>query len=278
MRERIVRFGPGECLCAVLAEPDPSNVRRGAPVVVLANVGMHTRIGPNRMWVLLARARAAEGWSVLRFDHSGLGDSAARGGALSDLERAGLEQREAVRFLVDRHAASGVLLVGFCSGVDGVHLATVAEPKVAGAVYLDGYAYPTRSFHLRRWTLRLLEGRVWRASLQRRLGKLKDRLANRPPVPPPVYDRTYPPPADLARDLRAVVARGARLLFLWSEGREHEFNHPGQFFEMLAAPDLRGRVEVDVLSGCDHLFTNAAARDKLFARMRSWLGAQFPAA
>ena len=278
MRERVVRFGPGECLCGVLAEPDPARVRRGAPVVVLSNVGMHTRAGPNRMWVLLARELAGDGWSVLRFDHSGLGDSAARGGALSDLERAGVEQREAVRFLVERHAATGAVLVGFCSGVDGVHLATVAEPRVVGVFYLDGYAYPTPGFHLRRRTLRLLKPGVWRNFAQRRIDLVQALLARRPPLPPPVYDRTYPPPAALARDLRAVLDRGVRLLFAWSEGREHEFNHPGQFYDMLAAPDLRGRVEVACLVDCDHLFSSAAARAKLFALFKAWLLAQFPAA
>jgi hypothetical protein len=65
------------------------------------------------------------------------------------------------------------------------------------------------------------------------------------------------------------------MLFLWSRGREHEFNHERQFFSMLRVPDLRGRVQVRFLEGCDHLFSTAAQRAKLFDAVTAFLLASF---
>jgi hypothetical protein len=275
LRERMVQFGPQGILAGVLTEPAPANRRQGAPAVVLSNVGMHSRIGPYRMWVELAGRLAAEGWVVLRFDLSGWGDSETRPEALGDIERAAREQREAIDFLAGRGATSAVL-VGLCSGVDGVHAASVADPRVAGVVHLDGYAYPTAGLYLRRWTLRLLRPRVWRSFLRRRWQYLRD-MVLRPPAPAEaVFDRTYPPYEALAADYRALVARGARLQMVWSGSGEREFNHVGQFFTMLRAPDLRGRVDVSYIARADHLFSVRADRAALFGLLAGWLDRSFP--
>ena len=273
MRERSISFGAGGGLHGILAEP--SAARPGAPAIVLSNVGMHTRIGPNRMWVLLARELAAEGYLVLRFDLSGFGESEIRAVTLSDVDRAAEEQRMAVEFLVERRGAPGVVLVGFCSGVDGVHVAAVADPRVAGVFYLDGYAYPTPKFYLLRWTARLLRPSLWRSFVVRRVARLRQIFRGEPKHAPPVFDRTYPAPERLASDLRGLVARGVKLLLVWSEGREHEFNHADQFFGMLHTADLRAKVEVRILDRCDHLFSSDSQRSRLFGLFRGWLDAHF---
>ena len=273
MRERSVTFGTGGALCGILAEP--SAFRPGAPAVVLSNVGMHTRIGPNRMWVLLARELAAQGYLVLRFDLSGFGESEIRAVTLSDVDRAAEEQRMAVAFLVERLGAAAVVLVGFCSGVDGVHVASLADPRVAGVFYLDGYAYPTSKFYQLRWRARLLRPSLWRSFVVRRVTRLRELFRGEPKHAPPIFDRTYPPPARLASDLRGLVTRGVKLLLVWSEGRAHEFNHADQFFSMLEAEDLRGKVDVRILDRCDHLFSSESQRSLLFGLFRRWLDVHF---
>ena len=76
MSERVVTFGGQGELVGVLSQPDV--VRPSAPWVLLWNTGLHPRVGPCRLNVQLARRLAALGIPSLRFDLSGLGDSAAR--------------------------------------------------------------------------------------------------------------------------------------------------------------------------------------------------------
>jgi len=274
VRERALHFGPDGALAGILTEPPPDARREGAPGVVLSNVGMHSRIGPYRMWVELSRKLAGEGFVTLRFDQSGFGDSRLVSGSAAPIEAAAQEQAAAIDALAER-GANGAVLLGFCSGVDAAHAASLEDPRVRGIVYLDGYAYPTAQFFVRRWTLRFLRARTWLNAIDRRRQRLLELRNGQPPRAPPVFDRTYPPPGRLGSELRTLVARGVAMLFVWSRGREHEFNHEGQFFSMLRVPDLRGRVQVRFLEGCDHLFSTAAQRAKLFDAVTAFLLASF---
>ncbi len=83
----------------------------------MSNSGIDCHVGPNRLWVDLARQLAARGLRSIRFDLSGLGDSPARPGQPTRLSYA----PEALADVSDVAAAmspedpSNVVLVGLCS-------------------------------------------------------------------------------------------------------------------------------------------------------------------
>jgi len=76
--EKIFTCGPGGALVGVLTEPDVARAPPDAPAVLLWNVGLNHRVGPFRVFVELARRLAEAGFTVLRLDLSGLGDSEVR--------------------------------------------------------------------------------------------------------------------------------------------------------------------------------------------------------
>ncbi len=87
MRETICNFGPKNSLFGILTTPD-ENVRvAGAPIALILNAGIVHRIGPFRLHVDIARRLASKGYSTLRLDLSGLGDSAPRTGKLEIQDR-----------------------------------------------------------------------------------------------------------------------------------------------------------------------------------------------
>ena len=77
--ERALHFGPADGIFGVLTMPD--RVDAGAPAILLLNTGAEHHIGPNRMYVSLAREWAARGRVVLRYDLRGIGDSPPPPGA-----------------------------------------------------------------------------------------------------------------------------------------------------------------------------------------------------
>jgi len=99
MRERTVRFGKSAVLEGVLSEPTNQSV--GAPAVLMLNPGILHRVGACRFHVHAARALAAAGATVLRFDFSGIGDSDSRKDSLSFEDAAALETREAMDYLAE---------------------------------------------------------------------------------------------------------------------------------------------------------------------------------
>jgi alpha-beta hydrolase superfamily lysophospholipase len=142
-RETLVRFGPDDRLFGVVTEPAEAR-SPGRPAVVLLNVGANHEVGPHRMNVELARELSSLGYLALRFDVSGLGDSAVAPGkrehriydkdAVADV-KAAMDQ---LGRMYDVHR---FVLVGLCSGAYVAFHTTVEDPRVVGQALLSSYAF-----------------------------------------------------------------------------------------------------------------------------------------
>jgi pimeloyl-ACP methyl ester carboxylesterase len=106
-------------LFGALAYDEGVPVTPDRPAVIFLNVARQHHVGPNGMWVELARRWAAEGTRSLRLDMSGLGDSPSRSGRPGRWEcfkpEAFDDVEDAARWLSPADP-SNVVLVGLCSG------------------------------------------------------------------------------------------------------------------------------------------------------------------
>ena len=76
--EEAVIFGENHSLDGIITNPAAAGPIDSSPGVILLNSGLVHRVGPNRVYVKLARRLAGLGLTVLRFDYSGVGDSPNR--------------------------------------------------------------------------------------------------------------------------------------------------------------------------------------------------------
>lgn len=268
VRERLITFGPGQGLVGVLCEPAPGSALVGAPAVLMANVGVNHRVGPNRLWVELSRRLASTGIPALRFDLSGMGDSEPRPGNDAELERGRADIADAMEALAGRGIATHFVLVALCSGVDPAHVVTRDDPRVTATAFIDGYAHRTAGWYLRQNTTRYLQPRRWRLLFERAI----QRVRNGPPRPrpQPLYTRQYPDVATLEHDYGVMVDRHVGLFFIFTGGMEPRYNYAGQFFEMFRR-DFRPHVRVDFLRRADHVFFNGVERERLLKRLVGWI-------
>jgi hypothetical protein len=282
MRERPVTFGPGDGLLGVFTEPSPACERKDAPTLLSWNVGINHRIGPYRVLVDLARSLAARGFASLRFDLSGRGDSEARREASSEMERDLGDLREAMEVVAARRGPRFVVL-GFCSSVDAAHRMALADHRVVGACFVEGYAYRTPGFYARH-PLRLLEPARWRRLLARSLPPrarhwpIVGGLSNIPLVVPgdsDAYMREYPPPAQLRREYATLVERGTRMLFLYAGGGDSHYNHRMQLYEFGVSPRYKDAIDVEFYPRADHTFFRVEDRDRAVRRIGDWMEQQF---
>ncbi len=81
MIEKIALFGESRNLVGVITQPGDGPAPDFA--FVLLNAGVIHHVGPNRINVKLARRLADSGFTVMRFDLSGIGDSRASQSTLS---------------------------------------------------------------------------------------------------------------------------------------------------------------------------------------------------
>jgi pimeloyl-ACP methyl ester carboxylesterase len=299
-REQVLRCGESQGLVGILCEPtrghDPER-----PLVLLLNAGVISRIGPARFNVDLARRLAGLGFSSLRLDLSGLGDSQTRPGNLAHIERAVADIGDASEALRGRGYRRFVL-VGICSGALNAHAAAVALPEICGAALLDGYTYPTRGFYLRHYGPRLLDPRRYLSFAQRKalalLGSVRARLeatplsalAARLPEPPqstqqPQRERDereeehayehFPPKEQVERELTALLERRVQLLYCYSGGWNEYCNYRGQLEDTFGHLGFRGLIDVRRFPEADHTYTLLADRQRITDALVSWLEEHF---
>lgn len=276
-RERAVRFGAHGGLVGVVTEPVADKAIAGAPVVMLANVGINHHVGPFRIWVDLARKLAELGFTTLRFDTAGLGDSEPRRETVSDIERAVLDFNDAAAMLRERTGATRFVPMGLCSGVDAAHRFSVRDNSVAGAVFLDGYAFRTDGYR-RRWIKRFLQGRRWQRFIRRRwVHKFATatRGARETGEVDEIFIRDYPTQEQLTKDFDAMLARGMKLFFAFTGEVEQSYNGKNQLFEMFPSLTSAKAVTNEFYNAADHVFSFAQDRRKLIADLSAWMQSNF---
>ncbi len=262
MSEQAFCFGAEGNLYGVLSLPDGGPLP-DRPAVLLLTVGLQHHVGACRGWVTLARKLAELGYASLRFDMGGIGDSDAGTRTGSETDCSVAEIRAAMDLLGKRSGATRFVLVGLCSGADNAHPAALRDARVAGLVMIDAYGYRTLGWRLRHYLPRLLHPHHWRRFLRRKL-----LLANIG------YVRDFPPRQQVEGELLQLIDRGVQMLFLYTAGVPHYFNHHRQFAEMFPRLKGNGRVDVehDPLAG--HIYEFHADRERFFANVTGWLASR----
>lgn len=267
MREQAARFGHDHHLLGILGLP--SSDPRTTGVIVL-NAGLVHHIGPFRLHVQMTRQFNACGFPTLRFDLSTVGDSGASNEALSREQQVRSDVSSAMALLTEQAGCSRFVLIGLCSGAQNAHLVSHSNEAVAGAVFLDGYAYRTTGFKVRHYLPRLLHpARVLRF-LSRKLRPAATATAS-------PFQVEFPPQARVRDEMADMLTRGLKLCFIYSGGASGYFNHRRQFSECYG-PTLAAHpgISVSFLSEVDHTYILADDRKRLLDTIERWLCTHFP--
>jgi pimeloyl-ACP methyl ester carboxylesterase len=270
--------------------------RRG---VILLNVGAEHHIGSSRMYVSLARRWARRGYTVMRLDLAGLGDSGTRPGRPTDevFPPAAIDDiRVAVEFMRSRYGIGDITLAGICSGayhslraaIAGVPVNRILLVNPMNFLWQEGLTaddlqlevdvarnvgfYRDRVLSAAIWK-RILTGRfnIWRIVrivMQRPLLDFESKLHD--------LARAFRirMRRDLGWELEEIGARGVKIVFVFARGE------PGLDVLRLQAGSavrrLGDRCLIHIIDSADHIFSHSATRDvlerflsdELFARNR----------
>jgi alpha-beta hydrolase superfamily lysophospholipase len=301
VREEPVSFGDGGRLFGILTERCVQPDVCGRPAIVFLNVGANHRVGPNRMYVTLARDLAALGCLCLRFDIAGLGDSRVADGidenmvysttSLGDVEAA-------ITFLTRIRGAARVVLLGICSGAYLAFRAGLMDPRIVGEVLINPQTFERKegdsidlwrrpNYKSTRYYLgAMLDRGVWRQALRRGLdlrgvGRvLRERLAARAIASLDEAMASWrgrpPPRTDVEQAFRAMSDRGIKSLLVFSSndgGLDMIEKHLGR-----DACKLQGgrNVELAIIAGADHTFTAIQSRRVLYSLITRFVERAYP--
>jgi dienelactone hydrolase len=265
-KEKALLFGRARSLVAVLSEPPRDADTRGKPGIIFLNSGVLHRVGPNRMYIALARALAADGFAALRFDFSGIGDSEPRRDAVTGDASTMEEARDAMEALTAARGVRRFILIGLCSGADNAFQIARVDDRVVGAVMIDGYAYRTFGFHLRFWAERLGSAARWRRAVTRVLAGRRNGTSPSEAM----YVRAFPPKRRVLEDCRALMERGTELCFIYSAGQYQYYNYRRQFDDAFPALRRERQVTVTYFPDANHTFTRLSHQRRLVEAIRAW--------
>jgi pimeloyl-ACP methyl ester carboxylesterase len=288
VREEAMSFGEGHRLFGILTEGEGRRDRRTA--VVFLNAGANHRVGPNRLYVSLARDLAACGHLAFRFDAGGLGDGEPAPGLAENRvysKDSVADVKAAMTLLTSIRAVERFILIGICSGGFLAFHTSTEDLRVAGQIMINPQTFhwrqgdslalsPRRGFKSTRYYLQALSRPlVWihalrgqldlggvvrelsRRSIARSTGLLRGILARARRLPAPC--------GEVERVFRQVSDRGVRSLLIFSSddgGLDMIEEHLGSGGRtMQGQPNFR----LEIVEGADHTFTQKEAQDRLRA-------------
>jgi pimeloyl-ACP methyl ester carboxylesterase len=275
-KEQAVLLGSRGSLVAIITRPLDST-RSEEPAVVILNTGIIHRVGHHRMYVTLSRILAGAGRTVVRFDFSGIGDSAPRSDGLTPLLSCLRDIKEVLDSLEQLRLASRFVLVGLCSGADHAVLYGHTDPRIVGLVLMDPTLPRTARYYLHYIVQRLGNLRNWLSVLSGRSGLLRlatEHVVNR--VRPQgtlqgLMLENLPFSPYLGMCYRATAARGQRiLLVLTSISTRHTYAK--QWLDAFPEVGSSGAARAELFGKSDHLFSAARDRQRLFQVITDWLG------
>ncbi len=278
IREEAVLFGAETQLVGVVTDPDAARSRPSKPAVILLNAGLLHRVGPNRIYVKLARALAARGFVVLRFDFSNIGDSPPRPDGLPFVQSTIRETQAAMDFLGAARGRGRFLLMGNCAGANHALRVAGDEPRVVGLGLVDVYAWPTPVYDLYRyarrlrrpaswWNLLTGQSQLWGILRSRVWGQAREGTAERGGA---VRSRERPPVTAVVASLLSVVRAGVSVCLLYSGGGPAYFHYRTRLARPIRALRESGRIRVRAFPDADHVFTPLAAQTTLVATLCEW--------
>ncbi len=146
-------------LCAMAHIPQPSK-QCGVLIVV---GGPQYRVGSHRQFLLLARDLASNGFPVLRFDYTGMGDSE---GEQKTFENIDADLRAAIDAFYQQHFdLKHIVIWGLCDAASAALFYAYQDQRVKGLILLNPWVYTTQGAaktYLKHYYLqRLLSRELW---------------------------------------------------------------------------------------------------------------------
>jgi pimeloyl-ACP methyl ester carboxylesterase len=293
----------------------PARARAGMPAVLLLSPGVKMRVGPGRLYLPLTDMLTAEGFTVLRFDFFGLGDSE---GELAEkmlpdvynhieVGRYVDDTLAALDWLRDEQGFQRFVLGGLCGAAITALLAAQRDPRVEGllslgmtvtlasnaatpAKYMSGAELDAmRGLYIRKllnpsaW-LRFLTFRsdysvAWHAML---------RLIRKPKPKPVAASAEAPIPAEQRGNANPLfppayfefLRRGGHALMLFSEKDRLYSEYEEKFVQPYAEglKPLAGQIEYHLVLSANHVLSLPEWRREMVDTSRAWLHRRYPQA
>ena len=269
MKQQVVTCGIYDHLSGILSGPEKPSERKTA--FLIWNTGVGSRVGHFRGHFELAQVLASSGYTLLRFDLAGRGDSMPRSEKLAEQQRNSLDIQEAMDYLEQQYGFQNFVLLGVCSGAVDLHHVALIDYRVIGFVMVDTYIHETPWFKFHYYWQRLNPLRVARA-LKRRW---KHFIANEQ-GPKEAFFGIYPSRDEIRAAWRDFMKRDLATMVIYTGGFNYIYSYERQFQDMLDGVELNQYFRFHLLDRSDHVFTALDQRQNFHKLLIEWVEDMLP--
>ena len=272
MREEALLFGESQSLVGILSHPNREIMTDDAPGVLLLNAGFVHHVGPNRFSVNMARKLAGEGFPVLRFDFSGIGDSKVRADHVQ-FEKSTIDEiRQAMDFMQGALGSKRFVLMGLCSGADNAIRAAYQDRRVVGTILMEPYAFLSNRYYLWAYGRQAFRYKSWCRLLRgssELWGVLQSKLNSSAQQTGDNWQEWLK--EELVMNLQQIALRDIGLYFIYAEGGPAHYNYRVKLQDVLGKTVNRKNVHVMICPQSDHLFSSLDHQALLYKEIRGWI-------
>lgn len=256
----------------------PAHPVSGTGLLVVVG-GPQYRVGSHRQFVLMARGLALAGFSVLRFDYRGMGDS---DGAVRNFEDVGDDVAAAIEvFLREQPGLEGVVLCALCDGASACSMYCARDSRVRGLILMNPWvrtaAGEAQALIKHYYLWRVLQRSFWNSVFSGRYQlrkSIRDFFRSLAQARAGAAHASGSRPASFIERMYAGLCsfRGP-VLFVIS-GRDlvaSEFQDLCRESSAWNALMRRPGTHVARLASADHTFSSRAALERAIEECRSWL-------
>lgn len=292
IEEQLCRFGEDKHLFGVLSRVTNAT---NYPAIIFFNAGAVHHVGPNRLYVTLARNLAALGFACFRFDLEGIGDSVHRAVMARENhpypDTAVVDAQAALDYLRGEFGYTRFIALGLCSGAHtAFHTGLAVEQDAITELilinpltfyWMEGMSLETtRQFQdALHYKKSARNPGSWRKLIRGKVNFLhlfRVALLHFGALGKSYYDalrETLRPDTgtQLSQDLRRLFSMRRMFTMIIADGDPgHDILITGARRTASNAQRM-GKIRVEVISDADHTFTQSKARKELFTRLAAIL-------
>jgi len=275
VNEQAVCVGHQPQLVGVYTSSDCCESQPSLPVILLVNSGLLPHVGPFRLYVKLAREFSELGFNTFRFDLSGIGDSERQVDMHDHDERNMRDIGAVMDFLEAHYNIDRFIVMGICTGADNAHKAMVLDPRVVGAVSIDGYAYPTAKYYFNLYAPKLIRLSSWITLAKKALTKATDFFSEtqQQSLQTFEYEFVTPTKRQVESDYRKFIERNVNLLCIYTAS--WPYNYKQQLADSFTQLDFGTNIQSAYLENAEHIFPLKEDRQNLTDTITEWLNSRF---
>jgi hypothetical protein len=285
MKENATVFGRDRSLIGVLTEEGTTHLNANETEdktgVLLLSSGLDHHVGPNRIYVKLARRLAESGSYVFRFGFSGIGDSGPRRDKLPAIESALDETKQAIDYLEYLRGIKRFCCIGLCAGADAVASALEADHRVRKGILINPlftraaygileqgiiyrkYAYFNTNSWLRLLTLRSDYQRIWKMVRAGFRNKILSRISD--------GNEYYNVENKIRQFFWSIKSKDVQMLMIFSHTEFGDIYLKKVLGKEYGSLTKSGILSVKRIKNADHSISQLAVQNELLALVSSFL-------